>query len=177
MVVSIGTSRMSWVGVGLVYVLTAVAVFYWKSAGAEIGFKRGIGVYLTAVLMAILLNGFWIAAQYSPLSVAFWDVLLSDVLRTVIVAAAIPVGLSKNRWQYLVSVIPIPILIGIDIAETIQSSLPYERELTIAGHFLELLQYNIQILVEGLIFGIPIYIALRGVPPTVDKWLSAEGDN
>lgn len=174
---SLGASRLAWVGVGLVYLLTAATVSSVERTGTSVKFKHGVGVGLVAVLLIVVLTGVWKAALYSPFSIAFWDAVLSYTLRTVVVAAVIPVSLSTTRWQYLVSVVPIALLVGIDVAETIQSSMPYEGELTIAAHFWRLLLYDAQILVEGFLFGIPVYVVLRGVPPTVDKWLSADGDN
>lgn len=174
---SLSSSRLAWVGVGLVYVFTAATVCYLQRSGTAVKFQHGAGVGLVAVLLTALLTGIWKAALYSPFSLAFWDVLLSYTLRTVIVAAVIPLSLSTDRWQYVGSLIPIPLLIGIDIAETIHSSLPYGGELTIATHFWSLLLYVAQPLAEGFLFGLPLYVVLRGVPPTVEEWLSAVGDS
>lgn len=139
-------------------------------------FRHGVGVFIMAVLLTAVINGIWIASQFSPFSLGFWDVLLGDILRTIMVAAAIPVGLSTNRWHYLVSVLPIPLLVGGRIAETIRSSIPYDGELTIAVHSGSLLLSNIQILVQSLIFALPLSVLLHGVPTTVTRWLTVDVD-
>lgn len=173
---SLGMSRMRWLGVGLVYLLVAAMIASLNRAEKPVEFRHGVGIGVVAVLLTAVLTGIWNAAPYSPVSVAFWDVVVSYTLRTVIVAAVVPISLSTTRRQYLGSVAPIPVLVGIDIAETIRSSMPYEGELTIATHFWNLLLYAVQISVEGLLLGIPLYVVLRGVPATVDEWLSADGD-
>jgi len=173
---SLGVSSLRWLGVGLVYLLVAATVTSLNRAEKPVEFRHGVGVGVVAVLLTAVLTGIWKAAPYSPGSVAFWDVVVSYTFRTVIVAAVVPISLSTTRWQYLGSGAPIPLLVGIDIAESIRSSMPYEGELTIAAHFWSLLLYAVQISVEGLLFGIPLYVVLRGVPPTVDQWLSADGD-
>lgn len=174
--VSIGANRPSWIGVGIVYLLAAATVLYRRRISTMLQFHHGVGTFIAAILLTAVINGIWIASQYSSFSLGFWDVLLGDILRTVMVAAAIPTGLSTNRWHYLVSVLPIPLLIGVRIAETVRSSMPYDGELTIAVHLWLLLMYNIHILVESLIFALPLFVLLHGVPTTVERWLTVDVD-
>lgn len=173
---SISESNPELAGVGIVYVVTAGSITYLNSRNTKVQFRHGVATFIGAIALTAITIGIRTAPQYSVFTVGFWDVLLSDLIFPVSVATIVLVSVSTERWHRLIGVLLVLLLVGITVAETVYSSMPYGAKFAVATHIGLRLSYNGQVVVGGILLGLPLYLLIHGVPPAVNEWLSVNVD-
>lgn len=172
LLVSIGVGISSWIGVGIAYLLAASVFRRLRAAGRAVTTRHGIGIAVGTVALASVMVGFGVSSDHSPITAGFWDVLVNDLVLTVVVAVVTATGVTDDRRHRVAGGLAVALLLGIVIGETILTSLPYDADLTLVDHLVSRVAYRVRVLVGGVMSSVPIVLLLQGVPDRIDRLLT-----
>lgn len=172
LLVSLASGTAEWVGVGVAYLFTAVVFARIDTPDHDLPFRYGGGIFVGTLTVTALVNGVWISDQYTVTTWGFWDILIDDLVMPAVVAAVSSLTLTPRHRHHLAIILSAATLLGVTITEKVMSSVPYDGRATFIEHLGFLLGFYGQVVGGGIVIGLPLYLLLNGVPPTVDDWLA-----